>query len=93
MEHDIVNVLAGIQRRDGPAVEIIPRTSMRRVNVTFRVDPLALNHARGRAVVEWTSVNALIDRLLAEYSGIYPPPEPPVPPARPRVRMTDNSYR
>lgn len=93
MDNERVNVLEGIARRDEPAVQITPRSSMQRVNATFRVDPLALSHARGRAVVEWTSVNALIDRLLAEYSGIYPPPEPPAPPPRKRVRITENSYR
>ncbi|HUH16808.1 MAG TPA: hypothetical protein VMM85_02570 [Methylomirabilota bacterium] len=42
--------------------------------MTFRVDDTTLNYARGRAVVEGTSVNALVCRLLEEYSGIARPP-------------------
>jgi hypothetical protein len=36
----------------------------RLINVTFRVDDLSLNYARGRAVVEGTSASALVNRLL-----------------------------
>ncbi|HET7685615.1 MAG TPA: hypothetical protein VFM19_04330 [Candidatus Limnocylindria bacterium] len=90
---ETVNVLAGIARRDAPAVDIIPRTHTRWINVTFEVDDLALAHARGRAVLEGTSINQLVQRLLAEYSGIAPVPKPPPPPPRKRVRMTDSSYR
>jgi hypothetical protein len=47
----------------------------RLINVTFRVDDLSLNYARGRAVVEGTSASALVNRLLEEYSGIARPPD------------------
>lgn len=95
MDDDVVNVLAGIPRRDEPMVEVLPRTQVRWINATFQVDMVALAHCRGRALLEGTSVNSLLNRLLAEYSGIYPPPpEPAVRPSpRKRVRMTDNSYR
>ena len=89
------NVLAGVVRRDAPMVEVLPRRAASIVNATFRLDALALAHARGRALLEGTSVNALIARLISEYSGISVPPPLPAPPApaRRRVRMTDNSYR
>ena len=87
------NVLSGIERRDEPMVPVLPRSSACIVNTTFRLDAVALAHARGRALLEGTSVNALIARFLTEYSGIQVPPPPPEPPPRPRVRMTDNSYR
>ena len=95
MEADDVNVLAGIPRRDGPMVEVLPRTQVRWINATFQVDMVALAHCRGRALLEGTSVNALLNRLLAEYSGIYPPPPEPAAGQAPRkrVRMTDTSYR
>lgn len=96
MEERNANVLSGIVRRDAPMVEVLPRSRVRWVNATFLVDRTALAHARGRALLDGTSVNALLNRLLAEYSGVYPPPEPGLvddPPPRKRVRMTDNSYR
>jgi hypothetical protein len=69
------NVLLGVTRRmrlpeDVPA----PIRPPRLVNVTFRVDDLSLGYARGRAVVEGTSISALVNRLLEEYSGIARPP-------------------
>jgi hypothetical protein len=93
------NVLHGVARRAGPLAGIIPRAGPPRlVNVTFRVDDLALMHARGRAFMDGTSVNALVCRLLEDYSGIHPSPEHEVErrapwSGRPRVRMTENSYR
>ena len=69
------NVLHGVTRRTGlPAGMPAPIRPPRLINVTFRVDDLSLNYSRGRAVVEGTSVNALVCRLLEEYSGIARPP-------------------
>ncbi len=90
-------VMAGIARRDGPALELADRGAHELVNVTFRVDLVALTHARGRALLEGTSVNALVCRLLEEYSGIYPPPGEEIPRRLPRfrrhrVRATDTEY-
>ena len=69
------NVLHGVTRRTGlPAGMPAPIRPPRLINVTFRVDDLSLNYARGRAVVEGTSVNALVCRLLEEYSGVARPP-------------------
>ena len=89
------NVLAGVERRDTPMVEVLPRRAARIVNATFRLDEMALAHARGPALLEGTSVNALIAQLISEYSGVAVPPPPPSPPqpTRRRVRMTDTSYR
>lgn len=69
------NVLAGVTRRDGlPSDVPPPGRPPRLVNVTIRVDDLTLNYARGRAVVEGTSISALVNQLLEEYSGIARPP-------------------
>jgi hypothetical protein len=93
------NVLDGIVRRAEAPQGMIPRAGPPRViNVTFRVDDLALMHARGRAFLEGTSVNALVCRLLEDYSGIHPSPDHEVErrlpwTGRPRVRMSENSYR
>ena len=71
--HD--NVLHGVTRRVGlPAGVPGPNREPRLINVTFRVDDLSLNYARGRAVVEGSSVNALVCRLLEDYSGYARPP-------------------
>ena len=91
------NVLAGVARRDAPVAPLDDRWPHALVNVTFRVDLVSLAHARGRAFLEGTSVNALVCRLLEEYSGIYPPPgeelERRVPRyRRHRVRATDDTY-
>ena len=69
------NVLHGVTRRSVlPAGVPYPTGPPRLINVTFRVDDTSLNWARGRAVVEGTSVAALVNRLLEEYSGIARPP-------------------
>jgi hypothetical protein len=69
------NVLAGVTRRSRlPAGIPMPIGPPRLVNVTFRVDDISLNYARGRAVVEGTSISALVNRLLEEYSGLARPP-------------------
>jgi hypothetical protein len=69
------NVLRGVTRRRGlPPGVPAPIRPPRLVNVTFRVDDLTLNYARGRAVVEETSVAALVNQLLEEYSGLARPP-------------------
>ena len=69
------NVLQGVTRRTGlPAGVPAPIRPPFLINVTFRVDDLTLNYARGRAVVEGTSINALVCRLLEEYSGVARPP-------------------
>ncbi len=69
------NVLEGVTRRTGLPPGVPPPISgPRLINVTFRVDDLSLNYARGRAVVEGTSINALVNRLLEEYSGVARPP-------------------
>ena len=69
------NVLHGVTRRTGlPSGVSAPIRPPRLINVTFRVDDLTLNYARGRAVVEGTSINALVCRLLEEYSGVARPP-------------------
>jgi hypothetical protein len=69
------NVLHGVTRRSGPPPGMPPPIRPPRlINVTFRVDDLSLNYARGRAVVEGTSISALVNRLLEEYSGIARPP-------------------
>jgi hypothetical protein len=68
------NVLHGVTRpRALPAGVPPPISGPRLINVTFRVDDLSLNYARGRAVVEGTSINALVCRLLEEYSGVARP--------------------
>jgi hypothetical protein len=93
------NVLDGVSRRAEPPAGMVggppPRND---VNVTFRVDGFALLCARGRALLEGTSVNGLVCRLLEDYSGVHPRPEDEVARRlprleRPRVRMTENSYR
>lgn len=69
------NVLHGVTRRTSLPPDVPePIRGPRLINVTFRVDDTTLNYARGRAVVEGTSVNALVCRLLEEYSGIARPP-------------------
>ena len=69
------NVLYGVMRRVGlPSGVPGPIRDPRLINVTFRVDDLTLNYARGRAVVEGTSINALVCRLLEDYSGYARPP-------------------
>lgn len=69
------NVLLGVTLRRGlPPGVPAPTRPPRLINVTIRVDDLSLNYARGRAVVEGTSVSALVNRLLEEYSGISRPP-------------------
>jgi hypothetical protein len=69
------NVLLGVTLRRGlPPGVPAPTGPPRLINVTIRVDDLSLNYARGRAVVEGTSVSALVNRLLEEYSGISRPP-------------------
>ncbi len=69
------NVLHGVTKRSVlPAGVPYPIGPPRLINVTFRVDETSLNWARGRAVVEGTSVAALVNRLLEEYSGIARPP-------------------
>ena len=69
------NVLAGVRRRDRLPTDIpAPIREPRLINVTIRVDDLTLNYARGRAVVEGTSIAALVNRLLEEYSGVSRPP-------------------
>lgn len=69
------NVLAGVTRREGlPPGVPPPFRPPRLVNLTIRVDDLSLNYARGRAVVEGTSISALVNQLLEEYSGIARPP-------------------
>jgi hypothetical protein len=69
------NVLHGVTRRTGlPPGVPAPIRPPYLINVTFRVDDLTLNYARGRAVVEGTSINALVCRLLEEYSGVSRPP-------------------
>ena len=69
------NVLCGVTRRVGlPPGVPEPIRDPRLINVTFRVDELTLNYGRGRAVVEGISVNALVCRLLEEYSGYMRPP-------------------
>jgi len=68
-------VLEGITRRHGlPPGVPAPIRPPRLINVTFRVDDLTLNYARGRAVVEGTSISALVNRFLEEYSGLARPP-------------------
>jgi hypothetical protein len=68
------NVLAGVKRRQGLPSDIpAPIRGPRLINVTIRVDDLTLNYARGRAVVEGTSIAALVNRLLEEYSGVARP--------------------
>lgn len=70
------NVLHGVLRRHAPPPGLDPPSRPPRlINVTFCVDDTALSYARGRAVVEHTSVNALVCRLLEEYSGISRPPD------------------
>jgi hypothetical protein len=69
------NVLLGVTRRYGlPKGVNPPMRPARLVNVTIRVDDTSLNYARGRAVTEGTSVSALVNRLLEEYSGVARPP-------------------
>jgi hypothetical protein len=69
------NVLLGVTKRTSlPEGVPAPIRPPRLVNVTIRVDDLSLNYARGRAVVEGTSISALVNRLLEEYSGIARPP-------------------
>ena len=69
------NVLHGVTRRTGlPEGVPAPIRPPFLINVTFRVDDLTLNYARGRAVVEGTSINALVCRFLEEYSGFSRPP-------------------
>lgn len=69
------NVLLGVtRRRTLPEGIPAPTGPPRLINVTIRVDDLSLNYARGRAVVEGTSISALVNRLLEEYSGIARPP-------------------
>jgi len=68
------NVLAGVRRRDQlPSDVPAPIRPPRLINVTIRVDDLTLGYARGRAVVEGTSIAALVNRLLEEYSGVARP--------------------
>jgi hypothetical protein len=91
------NVLTGVGRRDGPATPLDDRWPHELVNVTFRVDLVSLAHARGRAFLEGTSINALVCGLLEDYSGIHPAPgeeiERRVPRyRRHRVRATDDTY-
>ena len=45
----------------------------RLINVTFRVDDLVLLYAGGRAFREGTSLNALVNRFLEDYSDVHPP--------------------
>lgn len=69
------NVLLGVTKRTNlPEGVPAPIRPPRLVNVTIRVDDLSLNYARGRAVVEGTSISAMVNRLLEEYSGIARPP-------------------
>ena len=69
------NVLHGVLRRYAPPPGMDPPSRPPRLkNVTFCVDDVSLSYARGRAVVEGTSVNALVCRLLEEYSGVGRPP-------------------
>ena len=69
------NVLLGVTRRRRlPEGVPAPTRPPRLINVTIRVDDLTLGYARGRAVVEGTSISALVNRLLEEYSGIARPP-------------------
>lgn len=69
------NVLFGVTRRRAlPPGVPEPTRPPRLINVTIRVDDLSLNYARGRAVVEGTSISALVNRLLEEYSGVARPP-------------------
>ena len=69
------NVLHGVLKRHAPPPGLDPPSRPPRlINVTFCVDDTALSYARGRAVVEQTSVNALVCRLLEEYSGVSRPP-------------------
>jgi hypothetical protein len=92
------NVLDGVPRRLAPPAGLVDSPAARcDVNVTFRVEAFTLLCARARALVEGTSVNALVCRLLEDYSGVHPAPDDAVQPRlprleRPRVRMTDNSY-
>jgi hypothetical protein len=68
-------VLYGVtKRRHLPPDVPRPDGPPRLINVTIRVDDITLNWARGRAVVEGTSVSALVNRLLEDYSGIARPP-------------------
>lgn len=70
-----VNVLHGVLLRTSPPPGIDPPLGPPRlINVTFCVDDASLAFARGRAFVEGTSVNALVCRLLEEYSGVSRPP-------------------
>ena len=80
------NVLPGLVRRSGPTLELVDIGPHQLVNVTFRVDVVALTHARCRALLEGTSVNALVCRLLEDYSGIQPPPGEEIPRRLPRYR-------
>jgi hypothetical protein len=69
------NVLLGVtRRRELPAGVAPPRRPPRLINVTIRVDDTSLNYARGRAVTEGTSISALVNQLLEEYSGVSRPP-------------------
>ena len=70
------NVLLGVTRRRKLPVGVpAPNRPPRLINVTIRVDDLSLGYACGRAVVEGTSISALVNRLLLEeYSGIARPP-------------------
>ena len=95
----VPNVLEGIARRDAPPFELDrPDRQRRIVNVTFRVEEETLTFARGRALLSGTSVNALVCRLLEDYSGIHPLPGTEIERRLPslrrtRVRMSENSYR
>ena len=69
------NVLHGVTRRRQVPPHVPPPFGRPRlINVTIRVDNQSLNYARGRAVVEGTSISALVNQLLEEYSGIARPP-------------------
>jgi hypothetical protein len=69
------NVLLGVTRRYRlPEGVHPPMRPPRLINVTIRVDDTSLAYARGRAVTEGTSVSALVNRLLEEYSGVARPP-------------------
>ena len=69
------NVLFGVTRRRSlPDGIEPPRRPPRLINVTIRVDDTSLAYSRGRAVTEGTSVSALVNRLLEEYSGVARPP-------------------
>jgi hypothetical protein len=69
------NVLHGVLRRHSPPPGLDPPIRPPRpINVTFCVNDTALAYSRGRAVVEGTSVNALVCRFLEEYSGVSRPP-------------------